>query len=283
MALETILSTVDMRTLVGKWRSDGYKVSFVPTMGALHEGHLSLVSLAKQDNAKVVISIFVNPLQFGPTEDFSRYPRTLKEDIEKLQSVGADAVFAPAAAEIYPDGFQTTVSNEKMAAGLCGRFRPGHFNGVLTVVAKLFNIVQPDAAFFGKKDYQQWRLIERMALDLQMNLKVIGCDTVREGDGLAMSSRNRYMSPEERAQAGLIFEGLSAAKQAWQKGERSAEKVLQKFSEIIEKCQKMKIQYAEIVDQISLQPSGAKLADSNLVMITAVLFGDVRLIDNLEF
>ena len=283
MTIETVLSVADMRALVGQWRSTGHQVAFVPTMGALHEGHISLVNIAKKENMKVVVSIFVNPLQFGPNEDFSRYPRTLKDDIEKLQGAGAEAVFAPAAAEIYPDGFQTVVSNEKIAAGLCGRFRPGHFSGVLTVVAKLFNIVQADATFFGKKDYQQWRLIERMALDLQMPSKVIGCETVRESDGLAMSSRNRYMSTEERSQASLIYEGLTAAKQAWQSGERSSEKVMQKFSGIIAKCEKMRIQYAEIVDKFSLEPAGAKLADTNLVMIIAVLFGDVRLIDNLEF
>jgi pantoate--beta-alanine ligase len=283
LTIETVLSVADMRALVGQWRSTGHQVAFVPTMGALHEGHISLVNIAKKENMKVVVSIFVNPLQFGPNEDFSRYPRTLKDDIEKLQGAGAEAVFAPAAAEIYPDGFQTVVSNEKMAAGLCGRFRPGHFSGVLTVVAKLFNIVQADATFFGKKDYQQWRLIERMALDLQMPSKVIGCETIRESDGLAMSSRNRYMSTEERSQASLIYEGLTAAKQAWQSGERSSEKVMQKFSGIIEKCEKMRIQYAEIVDKFSLEPAGAKLADTNLVMIIAVLFGDVRLIDNLEF
>ncbi|MEI6833562.1 MAG: pantoate--beta-alanine ligase [bacterium] len=281
--METVLSVADMRALVGQWRSTGHQVAFVPTMGALHQGHISLVNIAKKENMKVVVSIFVNPLQFGPNEDFSRYPRTLKDDIEKLQGAGAEAVFAPAAAEIYPDGFQTVVSNEKMAAGLCGRFRPGHFSGVLTVVAKLFNIVQADATFFGKKDYQQWRLIERMALDLQMPSKVIGCETVRESDGLAMSSRNRYMSTEERSQASLIYEGLTAAKQAWQSGERSSEKVMQKFSGVIAKCEKMRIQYAEIVDKFSLEPAGAKLADTNLVMIIAVLFGDVRLIDNLEF
>lgn len=283
MALETILSIEDMRSLVTQWRSSGFEVAFVPTMGALHEGHVSLVRGAKNDRTKVVVSIFVNPKQFGPTEDFSRYPRTLKEDIEKLKASGADAVFAPAAAEIYPDGFQTAVSNDKMAAGLCGRFRPGHFSGVLTVVAKLFNIVRPDAAYFGKKDYQQWRLIERMVLDLQMPLKVIGCDTIREDDGLAMSSRNRYMSAEERSQAGLIYEGLTAARQAWQAGDRSLEKVYLRFSQAIAKCETMKIQYAEIVDKYSLQSTGPKLGDENLVMIVAVLFGDVRLIDNLEF
>jgi pantoate--beta-alanine ligase len=272
-----------MRALVASWKSAGSNVAFVPTMGALHEGHLSLVRAAKSENAKVVVSIFVNPLQFGPTEDFSRYPRTLKDDIEKLRSADADAVFAPAAAEIYPDGFQTTLHNERMAAGLCGRFRPGHFSGVLTVVAKLFNIVQPDIAYFGKKDYQQWRLIERMVIDLQMPLQVVGFDTIRENDGLAMSSRNRYMSPEERERASLIYQGLGAAKTAWHSGERSRSQVLARFTDVIAKCEGMRIQYAEIVDRLTLEPCGTQLADKNLVMIVAVLYGDVRLIDNLEF
>jgi len=281
--VDTILNVSEMRSAVDHWRATGHRVAFVPTMGALHEGHLSLVRTAKADKSKVVVSIFVNPLQFGPTEDFSRYPRTLKDDLEKLATVDADVVFAPSAAEIYPDGFQTKVQNEKMASGLCGRFRPGHFDGVLTVVAKLFNIVRPDSAYFGKKDYQQWRLIERMVLDLAMPLNVIGLDTVRDDDGLAMSSRNRYMSPEEREFASLIYQGLNAAKQAWSGGERSKNLVGSKFSEIIARCDRMKIQYAEIVDKFSLASTGDQLADQNLVMIVAILFGDVRLIDNLEF
>ena len=283
MAVDPVLNISDMRSLVASWKSAGQKVAFVPTMGALHEGHLSLVRAAKSDGAKVVVSIFVNPLQFGPTEDFSRYPRTLKDDIEKLRKVDADAVFAPSAAEIYPDGFQTVLLNEKMASGLCGRFRPGHFSGVLTVVAKLFNIVLPDVAYFGKKDYQQWRLIERMALDLQMPLKVVGFDTIRESDGLAMSSRNRYMSPEERERASLIYQGLSAARDKWHSGERSSVHVMSQFTNMIAKCDGMRIQYAEIVDCHTLEPCGSQLADKNLVMIVAVMYGDVRLIDNLEF
>jgi pantoate--beta-alanine ligase len=283
VAVDPVLNISDMRSLVASWKSAGHKVAFVPTMGALHEGHLSLVRAAKTDGAKVVVSIFVNPLQFGPTEDFSRYPRTLKDDIEKLRTVDADAVFAPAAAEIYPDGFQTVLLNEKMASGLCGRFRPGHFSGVLTVVAKLFNIVLPDVAYFGKKDYQQWRLIERMVLDLQMPLNVVGFDTIRESDGLAMSSRNRYMSPEERERASLIYQGLSVAKDTWQSGERSSAHVMSRFTDMIAKCDGMRIQYAEIVDRHTLEPCGSQLADKSLVMIVAVMYGDVRLIDNLEF
>ena len=157
--IDTVLDISELRRVVEDWKSHGHLVSFVPTMGALHDGHLSLVRAAKADGAKVIVSIFVNPLQFGPSEDFARYPRTLKEDIEKLKTADADIVFAPSATEIYPEGFQTTIRNEKMSAGLCGKFRPGHFEGVLTVVAKLLNIVRPDVALFGKKDYQQWRLI----------------------------------------------------------------------------------------------------------------------------
>ena len=281
--LDTVLNISELRRVVDDWKSHGHRVSFVPTMGALHEGHLSLVRAAKADGAKVIVSIFVNPLQFGPSEDFARYPRTLKEDIEKLTTADADIVFAPSATEIYPEGFQTTIRNEKMSAGLCGKFRPGHFEGVLTVVAKLLNIVSPDVAIFGKKDYQQWRLIERMAKDLQMPLEIRGIDTVREADGLAMSSRNRYMNDDERSQASLIFGGLSAAREFWQKGERSTETVRAKFLESIAKCERMKMQYAEIVDSQTLAQFGEKLPEKNLVMIVAVLFGDVRLIDNLEF
>jgi pantoate--beta-alanine ligase len=272
-----------MRKLVKGWRGGGEKVAFVPTMGALHEGHLSLVRQAKDEGARVVVSIFVNPLQFGPTEDFARYPRTLKEDIEKLKTVSCDAVFAPSAAEIYPANFQTSVVNREMSRGLCGRFRPGHFEGVLTIVAKLLNIVTPDVALFGKKDYQQWRLIWQMVRDLEMNCEIRGCDTVRESDGLAMSSRNRYMAADERVQASLIYQGLSHAKSLWQKGERSSQKLNDVFSQSIAQCPKMNIQYAEIVDSKTLAPMEQKVADSDLVMIVAVIFGDVRLIDNIEF
>jgi pantoate--beta-alanine ligase len=283
LAPDTILNIAELRSTVARWRAAGEKVAFVPTMGALHDGHLSLVLLARAEGARVIVSIFVNPLQFGPTEDFARYPRTLKDDVEKLKIVGADVVFAPAAAEIYPIGFQTSVINKKMSHGLCGKFRPGHFDGVLTVVLKLLNIVSPDLALFGKKDYQQWRLIERMALDLELPLEIRGCDTVREKDGVAMSSRNRYMSAEEREESTLIYKGLSAARAAWQGGERSRGKLLAAFSDSISRCPRMTIQYAEIVDCFSLEPAIGQVADKNLVMIVAVLFGDVRLIDNLEF
>ena len=283
MIVDTILTVSDMRALVAFWRDEGEKVAFVPTMGALHEGHLSLVRQAREDGSRVVVSIFVNPTQFGPSEDFARYPRTLKEDIEKLRTVACDAVFAPSAAEIYPAGFQTSIVNREMSRGLCGKFRPGHFEGVLTIVAKLLNIVTPDVALFGKKDYQQWRLIERMVRDLEMRCEIRGCEIVRETDGLAMSSRNRYMAADEREQASLIYQGLSHAKSLWAKGERSRKVLVDGFAQYIARCPKMSIQYAEIVDRESLVSCDEVLPDKSPVMIIAVIFGDVRLIDNLEF
>ena len=283
LIVDTFLTVSDMRALVAFWRDEGEKVAFVPTMGALHEGHLSLVRQAREDGSRVVVSIFVNPTQFGPSEDFARYPRTLKEDIEKLRTVACDAVFAPSAAEIYPAGFQTSIVNREMSRGLCGKFRPGHFEGVLTIVAKLLNIVTPDVALFGKKDYQQWRLIERMVRDLEMRCEIRGCEIVRETDGLAMSSRNRYMAADEREQASLIYQGLSHAKSLWAKGERSRKVLVDGFAQYIARCPKMSIQYAEIVDRESLVSCDEVLPDKSPVMIIAVIFGDVRLIDNLEF
>lgn len=272
-----------MRALSHKWRLAGERVAFVPTMGALHEGHLAVVRRAKEMAARVVVSIFVNPLQFGPSEDFSRYPRTLAADLEALSPVGVDAVFAPNASEIYPHHFQTTVSNKEMSQGLCGRFRPGHFDGVLTVVLKLLHLVEPDIALFGKKDYQQWRLIERMVQDLGLGLEVMGCETIRESDGLAMSSRNRYLSAEQRQKSTLIIQGLRAAKSAWLKGERSRERILSVFTDKIAECSDMTVQYAELVRSKDLGSVDHPKDGDDLVMITAVIYGDVRLIDNLEF
>ena len=283
LSLEVIFEVSELRRIVEGWKSEGNTVAFVPTMGALHEGHLALARQAKSENVKVVVSVFVNPLQFGPSEDFARYPRTLKDDIEKLKTVGTDAVFAPSAAEMYPADFQTSIHNKGMATVLCGKVRPTHFDGMLTVVAKLLNIVNPHYALFGNKDYQQWRIVERMVRDLGMPFEIRGCDTVRESDGLAMSSRNRFLAEEERVQAALIYEGLTAAKKAWEKGQRSLEVLLTAFSQIIARCPKMTVQYAQIVDRYTLLPPAGAAPDNGLVMIVAILFGDVRLIDNLEF
>ena len=280
----TILSIAEMRALSLMWRGRGERIAFVPTMGALHEGHLDLVRRAKSNAQRVVVSIFVNPLQFGPNEDFARYPRTLQADVDKLSDVGVDVVFAPNAMEIYPAGFQTAVYNKEMSRGLCGAVRPGHFEGVLTVVLKLFQIVGPDQAFFGKKDYQQWRLIERMTKDLCLPLEIVGAETLREVDGLAMSSRNRYLSAPQREQATLLYRGMSAAATAWKNGERHRDVLLGLFAEKIRECPEMSIQYASLVRQTDLSEMPADITtDEDVVMIVAVLYGDVRLIDNLEF
>lgn len=283
--IPTVLTIASMRSLSHLWRNNGETIAFVPTMGALHDGHLELIRSAKVNgNKRVVVSIFVNPLQFGPNEDFARYPRTLQADLEKLTNAGVDAVFAPNAMEIYPAGFQTSVYNKEMSKGLCGAVRPGHFEGVLTVVLKLFNIVAPDQAYFGKKDYQQWRLIERMTKDLCLPLEIIGCDTLREPDGLAMSSRNRYLAESERANATLIYQGMTAAAQAWQKGEHNRDKLIAVFSQKIAECKEMRIQYASLVRQSDLAEVGDEVGvEEPVVMIVAVLYCDVRLIDNLEF
>jgi pantoate--beta-alanine ligase len=284
MPLATYIIARELRQQCALWRRDGLTIGFVPTMGALHEGHISLIHEAAKECDRIVVSVFVNPMQFGPKEDFSRYPRTLNADLEKLASAPCHGVFLPTAKDMYPEGFQTSVINKgSMAAGLCGSFRPGHFEGVLTVVCKLFNIVQCDHAFFGKKDYQQWRLIESMVQDLAMPLKVSGVPTLREEDGLAMSSRNRYLSAEQRVHASLIFQGMQLAKDAWIAGERGKARLIKLFQERIALCPEMTIQYCDIVDAKSLKSEIDNVAAEKVVMIVAVLYGDVRLIDNLEF
>lgn len=284
VSISTILSVNDMRQLSRRWhREEKLRVGFVPTMGALHDGHMSLVREAKTHCERVVVSIFVNPLQFGPQEDYARYPRVLSQDLDKLSHLGVDAVFVPNAIEMYPPKFQTTVVNRTMSSHLCGTFRPGHFEGVLTVVAKLIHIVDPDVAVFGKKDYQQWRLIETMVRDLAMPVTVIGFETLREDDGLAMSSRNRYLSAEQRAQASLVFQGMVSAKDAWGKGERNRDKIRAQFVDRIALCPDMSIQYAELVDSVDLAPVANPVEVDNPVLIVAVIYGDVRLIDNIEF
>jgi len=277
--LELVKSPEDLGLLRRAWEHE--RVAFVPTMGALHEGHLSLVRQAKGLADKVLVSIFVNPLQFGPQEDLAKYPRTLDDDLILLRAAGADAAFLPATSTFYPAGFQTYVNNREMSLGLCGKVRPGHFDGVLTVVLKLLNLVRPQVALFGKKDYQQWRLIETMVRDLSLPVAIIGASTVREQDGVAMSSRNRYLSPALRAKAALIYRGLIAAKAAYALGSRDPEQLKVAFREVLAKEPDFEIQYVEVVTQEELrtpEPGGSEA----LVMIIACFLGGVRLIDNLE-
>jgi pantoate--beta-alanine ligase len=269
-----------------RWRAglNGASVALVPTMGALHEGHLELMRGARaavDAQGKVIVSIFVNPTQFGPKEDFSKYPRDLKGDMEKCESVKVDAVFAPQAEDVYARDASLEVLETSLSKGLCGASRPGHFNGVCLVVLKLFNMIQPDVAVFGRKDYQQYAIIKRMVRDLNVPVRVIGHETVREWDGLAMSSRNRYLSPDERRQAPAIRKALLEARYLHQKGEHRPEKLKHEFRRILAADAPLhRIDYIECVDCDTLAPLHE--VEKNGLLATAVFFGSTRLIDNLE-
>lgn len=277
----TIISTTELIQLRDDWEAAGLRVAFVPTMGALHEGHLSLALQAKKLADRVLVSIFVNPTQFGPKEDFSRYPRTLKEDLELLSAAGVEAVFLPSAASMYPEGFQTAVINKALATDLCGASRPGHFEGVLTVVLKLFNLAQPHVAVFGKKDYQQWRLIARMVDDLNLRIHIVGGETIRDADGLAKSSRNRYLLDTERITALKISQSLTAAKALYNKGERRSAAIIAAFNQVATPIADLALEYVELREQSQLTPFG-ELIDKPAVLLVAGRVGSTRLIDNME-
>ncbi len=279
--MRTIIAPTEMRQLSREWRSAQQKTAFVPTMGALHEGHLALVHEAKKYADRVVVSIFVNPIQFGPKEDFASYPRTLQADSDKLSPIGVDALFLPNAADMYPEGYETYVWNEVLSDILCGRFRPGHFKGVLTVVSKLFNIIQPDFALFGKKDYQQCHLLKKMVQDLCFPIEVIGCPTTREADGLAMSSRNVRLTADERAIAPKLFQVMQALQTSYAAGEKRKQVLLDTFTQELKKFPAFRMEYAEIRGQRGLADFG-ELIDGPAVLIVAAHLGTVRLIDNLE-
>ena len=254
------------------------RIGLVPTMGALHKGHLSLVSLALGEADRVVVSIFVNPAQFGPGEDLASYPDTFDEDLMKLEEAGVHCVFFPSVDEMYPDGFSTSVNVSGLTETLCGKYRPGHFDGVATVCAVLFGIVRPDIAVFGRKDAQQLAVIRRMVDDLRLGVLILAGEIVRESDDLAMSSRNSYLSPGERVQASVICSGLSKAAEMVSEGERGAERIYDAVREIIEKAPLAAIQYLELVDPYTMKPV-LKLTTPALLAV-AVYFGHTRLIDN---
>ncbi|HSQ66169.1 MAG TPA: pantoate--beta-alanine ligase [Polyangiaceae bacterium] len=270
----------ELRAACDQARAAGWRVAFVPTMGALHDGHLALVREARTHGDFVVVSVFVNPTQFGPNEDFSRYPRDLQGDARKLASVpgGVEVVFAPDPGAMYPEGEQTRVHPGALASGLCGPFRPGHFEGVATVVAKLFSIVGPCTAVFGRKDYQQLAIVRRMARDLFMPVSIAGHPIVREKDGLAMSSRNAYLSPSERERALCLARGLSSAARAFSAGERSAT-VLERAARAEVERGADTIDYVSVVDPDSLQAFSSGTGSRALVAI-ACRIGKTRLIDN---
>jgi len=254
-------------------------VGFVPTMGFLHEGHLALVKRAKAENSTVIVSIYVNPAQFGPREDFGSYPRDLNRDLGLLQGEGVDIVFVPADDEMYPPEFSSWVDVGKVTERLEGASRPGHFRGVATVVAKLFNIVQPSRAYFGQKDAQQVVVIRRMVADLNMGIEIVAVPTVREGDGLAMSSRNIYLSLEERQAATILFKALTLARQLGWSGEKDAEKIRRQMTALIQKEPLARIDYVSIADAKTLEE--LNLLDRPALASLAVRIGKTRLIDNM--
>lgn len=269
-----------MQKLSNRLKKQGKTIGLVPTMGYLHEGHISLVRRSVKENDFTVASIFVNPAQFGPKEDFKKYPRDFKMDEAMLRGAGVDALFYPTATEMYPDPYHTYVQVEHLGDTLCGKSRPGHFKGVATVVAKLFNIVKPDTAYFGQKDAQQALIIGKMAKDLNMGLKVKTMPAVREKDGLAMSSRNAYLSAAERKEAAVLYRSLLLAKQMINKGERSAQKIINNMKALIKRKKKAAIDYAEIVDAATLKP--VKNISGDILIALAVRIGNTRLIDNLN-
>jgi pantoate--beta-alanine ligase len=254
-------------------------LGFVPTMGYLHEGHLSLVRAARAENACVAVSIFVNPTQFGPAEDLAKYPRDLLRDLELLRSVGADLVWTPDPAEIYPTGFQTWVTVDEVTKHLEGAIRPGHFRGVTTIVAKLFNAVQPDRAYFGQKDAQQAAVIQRMVRDLNFPIHVRVCPIVREPDGLAMSSRNIYLNPAERQAATVLSRALQTARSAYLAGERSAGRLRQAALDVFQAEPLARVQYVSVADRDSLEE--LETVTGAALISTAATLGATRLIDNL--
>jgi len=253
-------------------------LGFVPTMGYLHEGHLSLVRRACEENASVAASIFVNPTQFAPTEDFEAYPRDTERDLAMLEEAGTDVVFMPAVTEMYPEGFSSWVEVGKLTERLEGASRPSHFRGVTTVCNKLFNIVEPTRAYFGQKDAQQALVIKKMATDLNMNLEIIVCPTVRESDGLAMSSRHVYLSPEQRRAAVSLYQAIKLAEELWSQGERDAERLRQVVTEHIRQEPLAEIEYVSIADMGTLEELET-VADSALLSLV-VRFGKTRLLDN---
>jgi pantoate--beta-alanine ligase len=274
--MQVIKTITEMRELRRRLTST---VGLVPTMGYLHEGHLALVRQARGENSTVVVSVFVNPTQFSPSEDFVAYPRDFKRDLELLQKEKADIVFAPSDEEMYPPQFSSWVDVERVTEHLEGVSRPGHFRGVATVVAKLFNIVQPTKAYFGQKDAQQALVIKRMVADLNMMVEIVVVPTVRESDGLAMSSRNAYLSSEERQVATILFKALNLAKQLWQEGEKDANKIRHRMTSLIQEEPLAKIDYISIADAETLEE--LTKIDRLALASLAVRIGKTRLIDNM--
>ena len=269
----------EMRAACSAAKQSDQRLGLVPTMGALHEGHLSLIRAAKKQCDVVAASIFVNPTQFGPNEDFTKYPRSFERDCQLLEREGVDLLFAPAAEEMYLQGMMTWVSVEGLSNRLCGKSRPGHFRGVTTVVAKLFQIIQPNAAFFGQKDAAQLAIIRRMVRDLNIPVEIVGCPIMREADGLAMSSRNSYLDPQQRKMAPVLYRSLLKIQQVFKEGEHRAIKLIDIGKQVIAEQPAVRLDYLEIVDPDTLEAI-SEVAASALVAVAAFV-GGTRLIDNI--
>ncbi len=278
MRTQLIHEIAAVRAAVARERREGKVIGLVPTMGALHEGHASLIDAARRECGLVVVSVFVNPIQFNQPEDYARYPRTLETDLKFASKHGADYVFAPEISEMYPRPQRAYIDVEALTDHLCGEFRPGHFRGVATVVTKLFNIVQPDRAYFGEKDAQQLAVIRRMTLDLNLPVEIVPVPTVREASGLALSSRNQHLSDQERCIATALYESLRTAREAIGRGEIDAGRVKSEARTALARHPEIRVEYFEIVDPDELQPV-ATIGGSVLVAVAAWL-GNTRLIDN---
>lgn len=279
--MEVVHTIPELRAAVARARQAGRTIGFVPTMGCLHEGHLALVRRARAEAGYVVVSIFVNPTQFGPTEDFAKYPRTLEADVAGSAAAGADLVFAPATEDFYAPGASTWVEETRVTQGLCGEFRPGHFRGVTTVVAMLFNAVQPDVAVFGRKDLQQLAALRRMVRDLLFPIRLVAHETVREANGVAMSSRNRYLSPADFAKAAAIPAALAAARALVAAGETDAARVRTAALARLEAEPALRPQYCEVVDALDLTPV-RQVTPGRTILAVACHLGSTRLIDNAD-
>ncbi len=278
MSVTVTRTPAEVKEVIKEWKKQGYSIGLVPTMGYLHEGHGSLIKKAVEENDKVMVSVFVNPIQFGPNEDLETYPRDFDADLKMIESLGADMVFHPEPSDMYASDFSTTVSVAGVSENLCGAKRPGHFNGVCTVVTKLFNLSEADRAYFGQKDAQQLAVVRRMVRDLNVNIEIIGCPIIREDDGLAKSSRNTYLSSEERQAATVLNKALIAGKQMVEEGEKSALAVKTRIEDIISKEPHAKIDYVEITDWNSIEP--VDIIDGSILCAIAVYIGNTRLIDN---
>jgi len=275
--MQIVKTVADFKALRAEWGDQDFTVALVPTMGALHAGHLSLLGPAREAD-RLVVSIFVNPTQFGPQEDLQSYPRPLEQDLSLLRSHGVDTIFVPSAPEIYPEGYRTFVNVDDLSSRLCGVSRPGHFRGVATVVLKLFNIVKPHRAVFGQKDAQQTIILRRMVRDLNLDVDLIVQPIIREADGLAVSSRNQYLNPEERKAAPVLFRGLEFARQASLQGESRADVLLRGVREQIASEPLARLDYAEIVSTDDLSPLDK--VTTNALLVLAAFVGNTRLIDN---